>query len=90
MKEQILKIIENNSPEVATEEILQLIADNYQALQLQQTGVSTCFLEDYIDDLFGNKITYKQTSCCKIAPISNENYCPNCGNKILKWVLTCR
>jgi hypothetical protein len=55
-----------------------------QTLQLQQTGVSTCFLEDYIDDLFGNEITYKQTSCCKIAPITNEKYCPNCGNKILK------
>jgi hypothetical protein len=40
MKEQILKIIENNSPEVATEEILQLITDNNQALQLLQTGVS--------------------------------------------------
>jgi hypothetical protein len=39
MKEHILRIIQNNSPEVATEEILQLIADNYQALQLQQTGV---------------------------------------------------
>ena len=56
----------------------------HQSLQLQQTGVSTCFLEDYIDDLFCNKIIYKQTSCCKIAPITNENYCPNCGNKILK------
>ena len=56
----------------------------YADLQLQQTGVRTCFLEDYIDDLFGNEITYKQTSCCKIAPITNENYCPNCGNKILK------
>ena len=56
----------------------------YQNLQLQQTGVRTCFLEDYIDDLFGNEITYKQTSCCKIAPITNEKYCPNCGNKILK------
>jgi hypothetical protein len=84
MKEHILRIIENNSPEVATEEILHLIADNYHALKLQKTGVSTCFLEDYIDDLFGNEITYKQTSCCKTAPITNENFCPNCGNKILK------
>tara|TARA_R100000541_G_scaffold39136_1_gene46985 strand:- start:10857 stop:11120 length:264 start_codon:yes stop_codon:yes gene_type:complete len=53
-----------------------------QALQLQQTGVSTCFLEDYQDHFF--EVKYKQTSCCKIAPITNENYCPNCGNKILK------
>jgi len=54
----------------------------HQSLQLQQTGVSTCFLEDYQDHFFDVK--YKQTSCCKIAPIIDENYCPNCGNKILK------
>ena len=53
-----------------------------QALQLQQTGVSTCFLEDCEDHFF--EIKYKQVSCCKISPITNENYCPNCGNKILK------
>jgi hypothetical protein len=64
--------------------ILKDFAEKYHALKLQQTGVSTCFLEDYIDDLFGNEITYKQTSCCKTAPMTNENYCPNCGNKILK------
>ena len=56
--------------------------ENYQALQLQQAGVSTCFLEDCEDHFF--EIKYKQVSCCKIAPITNENYCPNCGNKILK------
>jgi hypothetical protein len=51
MKEQILKIIENNSPEVATEEILQLIADNYQALQLQQTGVISSACNEYIEGI---------------------------------------
>ena len=60
----------------------QTLADNSEALQLQQTGVSTCFLEDCEDHFF--EIKYKQVSCCKIAPITNENYCPNCGNKILK------
>ena len=53
-----------------------------QALQLQQTGVSTCFLEDYEDHFF--EVKYKQVSCCKIAPITDENYCPKCGKKILK------
>ena len=61
---------------------LQKIAEEHQALQLQQTGVSTCFLEDYEDHFF--EVKYKQVSCCKIAPITNENYCPNCGKKILK------
>ena len=54
----------------------------YADLQLQQTGVSTCFLEDYEDHFF--EVKYKQVSCCKIALITNENYCPNCGKKILK------
>ena len=61
---------------------VRLIQIKDQALQLQQTGVSTCFLEDYEDHFF--EVKYKQVSCCKIAPITNENYCPNCGNKILK------
>ena len=56
--------------------------ENYQAVQLKQTSVSTCFLEDYEDHFF--EVKYKQVSCCKIAPIVNENYCPNCGKKILK------
>ena len=61
---------------------VRLIQIKDQALQLQQTGVSTCFLEDYEDHFF--ELKYKQVSCCKIAPITNENYCPNCGKKILK------
>ena len=61
---------------------LQKIAEEHQALQLQQTGVSTCFLEDYEDHFF--EVKYKQVSCCKIAPITDENYCPKCGKKILK------
>lgn len=61
---------------------LQKTAEEHQALQLQQTGVSTCFLEDYEDHFF--EVKYKQVSCCKIAPITDENYCPKCGKKILK------
>ena len=62
--------------------VLRYITELEQALQLQQTGVSTCFLEDYEDHFF--EVKYKQVSCCKIAPITNENYCPKCGKKILK------
>ena len=58
------------------------ITEINQALQLKQTGVSTCFLEDYEDHFF--EVKYKQVSCCKIAPITDENYCPKCGKKILK------
>lgn len=24
------------------------------------------------------------TACCRIGPITNEKYCPNCGSKIVK------
>ena len=74
--------IENGVVTDAISISVRLIQIRDQALQLQQTGVSTCFLEDCEDHFF--EIKYKQVSCCKIAPMTNENYCPNCGNKILK------
>ena len=86
MKEQIKNIIESYCEGINHLEFniadLDKMADEILAMQLLQTGVSTCFLEDYEDHFF--EIKYKQVSCCKIAPITNENYCPNCGNKILK------
>ena len=72
------KYNENNYTKFLEKKITEL----NQALQLQQTGVSTCFLEDYEDHFF--EVKYKQVSCCKIAPITDENYCPKCGKKILK------
>jgi len=32
------------------------------------------YFMDYID----------VTECCKIGPITNENYCPKCGKQIIK------
>jgi uncharacterized paraquat-inducible protein A len=34
------------------------------------------------EDLFGTNVKLDVTSCCKIGPIVDENYCPNCGKKI--------
>lgn len=28
--------------------------------------------------------TIQATACCGIAPITNENFCPNCGKRIVK------
>ena len=83
IKQELLKLLERRvfNAEELVEEIDKLYRQE-QALQLQQNGVSTCFLEDYEDHFF--EVKYKQVSCCKIAPITNENYCPNCGKKILK------
>ena len=75
-------ISNNDFMDSGVADLIETLLTEYQALQLQQTSVSTCFLEDYKDHFF--EVKYKQVSCCKIAPITNENYCPNCGNKILK------
>ena len=68
--------------EIENRDLKRQITELNQALQLQQNGVMACFLEDYEDHFF--EVKYKQVSCCKIEPITNENYCPNCGKKILK------
>ena len=36
------------------------------------------------DEYFGIPITLDATECCKVNPITNENYCPNCGKKIIR------
>ena len=39
-----------------------------------------------MDDLYGIDIPIEitKTKCCEIAPITNENFCPNCGRKIMR------
>ena len=37
-----------------------------------------------LEDYFGIKTNILKTKCCGIAPITTENYCPNCGRKIKK------
>ncbi len=39
-----------------------------------------------MDDLYGIDIPIEitKTKCCGIAPITNANFCPNCGRKIIK------
>jgi hypothetical protein len=36
------------------------------------------------DDFCGVTCDMPVTDCCGIGPITNENYCPNCGKKITK------
>lgn len=36
----------------------------------------------YMDDKFYGKLPV--TECCGQGPITNENYCSNCGRKIIK------
>ena len=34
-----------------------------------------------LEDYYGLKTNILKTKCCGIAPITTENYCPNCGHK---------
>ena len=36
------------------------------------------------EDYYGCLTNITKTKCCGIAPITNENYCPNCGRKIIR------
>ena len=36
------------------------------------------------EDYYGAMTNITKTKCCGIAPITNENFCPNCGRKIMR------
>ena len=36
------------------------------------------------EDYYGSITNITKTKCCGIAPITNENFCPNCGRKIVR------
>ena len=36
------------------------------------------------EDYYGAITNITITKCCGIGPITNENFCPNCGRKIIK------
>ena len=36
------------------------------------------------EDYYGCLTNITKTKCCGIAPITNENFCPNCGRKIIR------
>lgn len=62
--------------DVAVAELKQ-IAD-YKAIIKALRGTTTVANESFMDDY------YIVVKCCGVGPITNENYCPQCGRKILK------
>lgn len=44
----------------------------------KQRSTTTVINEMFMDDY------YLVTKCCGIGPITKENYCPECGRKIIK------
>lgn len=97
MKEQIIKIItdEIEGYTVPTEyELIDLVPDLYEKIDLAAERIvkllnlhnvsgslpeQQCKLIDSPDGF----IIIPVTDCCKVGPITNENYCPNCGKKII-------
>ena len=53
--------------------------------RIKELENNTTELEIEREDFYGaGFIVIHKTKCCKIAPITNENYCPNCGRKIVR------
>ena len=50
--------------------------------ELEEEKTTELIIEKY--DYFGLITNINKTKCCNIAPITNENYCPNCGRKIIR------
>lgn len=44
----------------------------------------TCSIIQEPEDIFGVMVDVNVTSCCKTGPITDENYCPVCGSKIVR------
>lgn len=53
--------------------------------RIKELENNTTELEIEREDFYGaGFIVMYKTKCCGIAPITNENFCPNCGRKIIR------
>ena len=75
----------------ATIENMKAIAINLQQPIQGYTTTSVDLIDDNtteliseLEDYYGLKTNILKTKCCGIAPITTENYCPNCGRKIIR------
>ena len=50
--------------------------------ELEEEKTTEQIIEKY--DYFGLITNINKTKCCGILPINNENFCPNCGRKIIR------
>lgn len=51
-----------------------------EGVKWKESLVGKCKLIEITDGF----INYSITDCCKIGPIVNENYCPECGKMIMR------
>ena len=88
IQDEVMKIHHKyGTTEMANYQIQLLFDRNYSQLQnrikeLEEEKTTELIIEKY--DYFGLITNINKTKCCGIAPITNENYCPNCGRKIIR------
>lgn len=94
-KELIALQIENKQLKDRIKELEGTI-ENMKAISLQKEEVVNGITSvDYqsdketelvseIEEFFGDEITIKKTGCCNVLLFGGENYCPNCGRKIIR------
>ena len=56
------------------------VITDFKELEAENTTEIIIEKEDY----YGSITNITKTKCCGIAPIINENFCPNCGRKIIR------
>ena len=66
--------------DIHTTEITRKAAKLYADRCVEEAMGSTDVVNEY-EEGFG---TYGVTECCRFGPLTDENYCPNCGKKINK------
>ena len=61
-------------------ELIEELESRIKELEEEKTTELIIEKEDY----YGCLTNITKTKCCGIAPITNENFCPNCGRKIIR------
>jgi len=92
MENKIIEIVELGYPQSIiqreNEPITELIETELLVEQLEsrikELENNTTELITEEEDYYGAMTNITKTKCCGIGPITNENFCPNCGRKIIK------
>ena len=67
------------------EDVLQRLKRLSQlASRIKELENNTTELITEEEDYYGAMTNITKTKCCGIGPITNENFCPNCGRKIIR------
>ena len=81
-KDKVNEIIKLNTRDynMVYSYVHKVVMNNIKELEEEKTTELIIEKEDY----YGCLTNITKTKCCGIAPITNENFCPNCGHKIIR------